>query len=82
MTLKERVRGRVKFQYLRDSALWYATDDGYLFPVPLSDTGNEQGGSATFLAEDKGVIFMRWISRAMKAEEKLRSEKENREDAP
>lgn len=59
-TLTERAKGRVTFQYYRDNTLWYKTDDGFLFEVPLSDTG-----TATFNAEDKGIFFMRWIRKAM-----------------
>ena len=32
----------------------------YQFPVPVDDIGN-----ATMLAEDKGVLFMRWIRKAI-----------------
>ena len=54
--LKECVSGRVTFQYYRDGELWYECDNGFRFPVPATDTG-----SATFLREDKGILFMRWI---------------------
>lgn len=46
----------VKFKYYRENALWYSTDTGFVFPVPTDDIG-----SATFLAEDKPLFFMRWI---------------------
>jgi len=55
-TLKELVRGQVHFKYYRDNSLWYSTVCGFIFPVPLSDTGE-----ATFNAEDKALLFMRWI---------------------
>jgi hypothetical protein len=62
MTLKERVKGNVKFKYYRENELWYETHDGFLFPVPINDTGN-----ATFKDEDKGILFMRWIRKYMEA---------------
>ena len=56
MTLKEHVQGKVTFQYYRDNQLFYKTDSGLVFPVPIADTDN-----ATFLAEDKAMLFMRYI---------------------
>lgn len=56
MELKQQVKGVVKFEFYRDGALYYKTEAGLLFPVPISDTGN-----ATFLAEDKALLFMRYI---------------------
>ena len=52
---------RVFFMYYRAPELWYKTSDGFEFPVPLEDTG-----TAVFLAEDRAIIFMRWINRHMK----------------
>ncbi len=46
----------VRFRYYRDGELTYATEDGFLFPVPTEDAGG-----ATFLAEDKAILFMRYI---------------------
>lgn len=65
--LRDRVKGRVRFVFFRDGALYYQCDDGFEFPVPVSDTGNEQGGAPTFFAEEKGITLMRWIRRAMEA---------------
>ena len=56
MTLKDHVKGNVKFQYYRDNNLYYITETNLLFPVPIEDIGN-----ATFLNEDKGMLFMRYI---------------------
>ncbi len=47
---------KVKFEYYRANELWYKTESGFLFPVPISDIGE-----ATFLAEDKAILFMRYI---------------------
>ena len=64
-TLKELIRHRVVFAKYHDGQLWYEVvtpeaagyqDRLFLFPVPISDIGN-----ATFLAEDKGILFMRYI---------------------
>lgn len=54
--IKEKIAGTVRFQYYRDGELWYKTESGFLFPVPVSDTGN-----AVFKNEDRGILFMRWI---------------------
>ena len=59
MTLKELVKGkRVHFKFYRDGELWYETDDGFEFPVPISDTG-----TGIFRAEDGAIRYMRWIRR-------------------
>jgi len=58
-TVKEIIKNRetkVRFIYYRDGDLWYSTEDGFEFPVPISDIGN-----ATFLAEDRAILFMRYI---------------------
>jgi hypothetical protein len=57
-TLKEMVvnNQKVRFVYYRDNVLWYATECGFEFPVPIDDTG-----TGTFMAEDRAMMFMRWI---------------------
>jgi len=61
MTLTEMVKDKkVRFSYYRDGELWYKTEDGFEFPVPLSDAGN-----AVFQAEDKALLFMRWIRKQL-----------------
>lgn len=55
-TLKDHVRGAVTFSHYFDGSLWYLTDTNFLFPVPISDIG-----TATFLATDKAILFMRYI---------------------
>jgi len=47
---------RVRFAYYFDGDLWYQTEDKELFPVPIADIGN-----ATFLNEDKAILFMRYM---------------------
>lgn len=62
MTLIEMVRDnkKVKFLFYRDGSLWYATEEDFRFPVPVSDIGN-----AIFNAEEKALIMMRWIKPQM-----------------
>jgi hypothetical protein len=61
-TIKEMVENRqkVRFRFYRDGQLWYATECGFEFPVPIAEAG-----TATFLAEDKAILFMRYIRRYM-----------------
>jgi hypothetical protein len=64
MNLKERISGKVKFlKFINNEAkkeLWYKCEDGFEFPIPLSDTDG-----AEFKDEDKGMFFMRWIRKHM-----------------
>lgn len=73
MRLIDRVKGKVvRFKFYKENELFYSTEDGFIFPVPISDIGN-----ATFLAEDKAPLFMRYIRKemAIQAEyEKLKNE--------
>jgi len=46
----------VTFQFYRDGQLWYETECGFEFPVPISEAG-----TATFLAQDRAILFMRYI---------------------
>ena len=45
-----------RFIYFRDGALHYETEEGFVFPVPVNDAG-----SATFKAEEKAMLLMRYI---------------------
>lgn len=58
MDIKELVKDRtVKFQYYRDGNLIYnVVGTNVSFHVPISDIGN-----ATFLCEDRAILFMRYI---------------------
>jgi hypothetical protein len=47
---------QVTFVYFKEGGLWYRTEDGVEFPVPVADVGN-----ATMLAKDKALLFMRYI---------------------
>jgi len=61
-TIKEMVEGNQKVRFTKyfDQNLYYMTECGFEFPVPVSDIGN-----ATFLAEDKALLFMRYIRKQM-----------------
>jgi hypothetical protein len=54
--IKKAAQGEVVFQYYRDGALWYGTNERNIFPVPVEDIGN-----ATFYSKDKGILFMRYM---------------------
>lgn len=58
MNIKDLVKDtRVKFMYYRHKELWYEIiGKNFLFPVPIDDTGD-----GTFLAEDKAILYMRYI---------------------
>jgi len=47
---------KATFQYYRQGDLIYQTEDGFEFPVPISDCGE-----ATFDKEHKAMELMRWI---------------------
>jgi hypothetical protein len=54
--LSDHVKGRARFTFYREGNLYYKTDTGLEFPIPIYETHG-----ATFLAEDKSIFFMRWI---------------------
>jgi hypothetical protein len=63
--LKELVKDKtVSFVRYRSNELWYKCENGFEFPVPISDIGD-----ATFLATDKAMLFMRYIRKQMEAME-------------
>ena len=45
---------KVTFLFYKQNELWYKTECGFLFSVPISDIGN-----AMFLKQDKAILFMR-----------------------
>ena len=72
-TLKERVGGTVSFSRYYDGALWYkCSADGFEFPVPVPG----DVGSATFLPQDKALLFMRYIRKHMDALASARAEQD------
>jgi hypothetical protein len=73
LSLKDMIKDnkKVRFSFYRDHELWYTTEDGYEFPVPISDVG-----TATFLAEDKAILYMRYIRKHMEMLVKAKEEHE------
>ena len=69
--LKEMVKDnkKVTFLFYRERELWYTTETGFEFPVPIEDVGN-----AIFLKEDKALLFMRYIRKHMAYLEKAKLE--------
>lgn len=53
---------KVKFEFYRKGELWYTTECGFIFPVPIDDTGD-----GTFKNEDKAMLFMRYIRKHVDA---------------
>lgn len=60
LTVKDHIKGNVTFVEYRAGNLWYRTETGFEFPVPVDDCGE-----ASFKAVDKGLLFMRYIRRHM-----------------
>lgn len=70
MTLKDMVHNKkVRFNFYKEGELWYITEDGFEFPVPIADTGN-----GIFLAEDKAMLFMRYIRKHLEFIAKAKAE--------
>ena len=62
-------RCKVRFTHYKSGELWYVTECGFAFPVPIADTGD-----GTFLVEDKALLFMRYIRKHMDMLEKARAD--------
>lgn len=67
MDLKELIKNdnTVRFSFYRAGNLYYTVKDikngnYFRFPVPISDVGD-----ATFLSEDRAMLFMRYIRKAI-----------------
>jgi len=60
LSVKDMVKDgkKVNFKFYRQNELWYTTEDGFEFPVPIDDAGD-----GVFLNEDKAMLFMRYIRR-------------------
>ena len=73
MTIKEMVRDhkKVRFSFYRDKELWYTTENGFEFPVPIEDVGN-----AKFMADDRALLFMRYIRKHTEMLDKAKKEQE------
>ncbi len=72
--IKRAVTGgkKVKFLYYFDGSLWYETEFQEKFPVPVSDIG-----TATFNAEEKAILLMRYMRFHNKVLSKANNEEEN-----
>ncbi len=64
MNIKDMVKDnkQVRFVRYRHGELIYVTECGFEFPVPISDTGD-----GVFLAQDKAMMFMRYIRKQIEA---------------
>jgi hypothetical protein len=72
MTLKDLIKGKkVHFTFYRDGELWYETEDGFNFPVPIADTG-----TGIFKAEDGAIQYMRWIRKQLAQRAEWEKERE------
>ena len=56
---------KVTFIHYRQKELWYKTECDFEFPVPIEDCGD-----ATFLPEDRAMLFMRYIRKHLALIEK------------
>jgi len=59
----------VKFMMYRKGELHYRTSDGFDFVVPIEDCGD-----GVFLADDRAMLFMRYIRKQLEANEAGRLE--------
>jgi hypothetical protein len=60
MDIKDCIRGNVEFLHYRKGYLYYRCENGFVFPVPVEDTGD-----ASFNATDRAMLFMRWIRKEL-----------------
>ncbi len=60
---------KVSFLFYRDGQLWYGTECGFEFPVPVSEAG-----TATFFAQDRAILFMRYIRKYIEYLQKSQQE--------
>ena len=71
MNLADHVKGVARLEYYRAGYLYYRTDSGLLFPVPIADAGE-----ATFSAEEKALLLMRYIRRHLETMKEKSSEQQ------
>jgi len=68
-SIKDMVKDKqVTFLYYREGELWYTTECGFEFPVPIDDVG-----TAYMNASDKAILYMRWIRKHMTMLEEARA---------
>jgi len=69
MNIKEIVKNQnAHFVFYRDQSLFYETDNGFQFSVPISDAG-----SATINSQEKAILLMRYIRKHIARIESARS---------
>jgi len=57
MNIKPLIKNQcAHFEFYRDGSLFYKTDNGFQFPIPLSDAG-----AATINKSEKAIFLMRYI---------------------
>lgn len=71
MNIKDMVNGgkAATFTHFRRGILWYKTEDNFAFGVPVEDVGD-----ATFQAEEKAILLMRYIRKQLEDNEAGRQE--------
>ena len=62
MSVKDMVKNNQQVEFIKfdNDSLWYKAENGFMFPVPVADTG-----SAIFNPKDKALLFMRWIKKQL-----------------
>jgi hypothetical protein len=70
MNIKDMIKNKkVTFLFFKEDELWYTTECGFEFPVPTNDVG-----TAAMNAQDKAILFMRWIRKHIALIEQARTE--------
>lgn len=57
--LKDHIKGTSVFVYCQSQNLWYLTETGLVFPVPVADIGPDTKFTATY----KSIKLIRWIEK-------------------
>ena len=71
LNLKDIVKDgkKANFIFYRQKELWYKTECGFEFPVPIEDAGD-----GVFQVEEKALLLMRYIRKHLDMLEKARQE--------
>ncbi len=62
---------KAKFLFYKLNELWYETETGFRFPVPVEDTGD-----GVFNVEEKALLLMRYIRKHIKMLQSAEQESE------
>lgn len=69
MDVKELVKDkRAYFRFFREDALWYETENGFEFPVPIHD--RKEIGNMVFPRDIEAIVLMKYISKHLNNIEK------------